>query len=601
MPNVAEMSRMEAEVIVQGIYLRSLGRDPFKNPYDAGAYDYVIGMMYHDLTEASIEEVLTRSAEAFARAEAKVRSLYREVLGRDPGPREPGGPWVDEPARAYVEDFRKNVKTEDVIRAELRNSPEFLDRRHRPAAVAEVLDNVLFEPATGKKSFELGISLFYAMSPDVSRDHFLAVADELADAGVEMARFAQTFTWDNPVGKANVIPYRAGTTYRHNEGIDNGKSVDPVPDEAHFEELGFRLDQLVQRGIRAQYTIFWGGMQPLFTRDSAGRAGRPPGEGGNEVIWSRVEDYLEFISKYFAERPEHVLEIVNETDHGHHLAPLGFEGRVQFLKKCAEILRRHHPKVILTASDGGHQPRIDGRSSQPAEEGAPYFDYHGVTELDYWNVHFPRDTVSVEGIPRWCRGSWHLYPDRDASRRAHRGKGGYGRSDENIFLTTEAEFERWNYRGSTRDWRLYGTMLWVTTMAGVGVTLHTHKGFFCEPGLTRDPIFDVVRAMGETTRDFPWHGAQSFNASWTGSPVKAFDGPFKVFSIASGDRRHVLITALNPKEGSLTLDLPSRFLASVHEITGELRLQKEVGPDDPVLRLPAAIHPTALVVRLAAI
>ncbi len=209
--------------------------------------------------------------------------------------------------------------------------------------------------------------------------------------------------------------------------------------------------------------------------------------------------------------------------------------------------------------------------------------------------------MSVEGIPRWCRGSWHLYQDRDAARSAHPGKGGYGRSDENIFLTTDAEFERWNYRGSTRDWRLYGTMLWVTTIAGVGVTLHTHKGFFCEPGLTRDPIFGVVKALRDVAKDFPWHGASSFNASWTGSPVKAFDGPFKVFSLASGDRKDVLVTALSPKEGTITFDLPSRFSVAVHEMTGELRLQGEVGPDQSTLRLPAAINPTALVLRLTAV
>ena len=91
MPNIAAQSRVEAEVAVQSVYLRVLGRDPFKNPYDAGAYDYVIGLMYHDLTEAAIQEVLAESAEAYARAEARVRALYREVLGRDPGPREPGG------------------------------------------------------------------------------------------------------------------------------------------------------------------------------------------------------------------------------------------------------------------------------------------------------------------------------------------------------------------------------------------------------------------------------------------------------------------------------------------------------------------------------
>jgi hypothetical protein len=138
-------------------------------------------------------------------------------------------------------------------------------------------------------------------------------------------------------------------------------------------------------------------------------------------------------------------------------------------------------------------------------------------------------------------------------------------------------------------------------MAGVGVTLHTHKGFFCEPGLSRDPIFDVVRAFRDATRDFPWHGASSFNASWAGSPVTSFDGPFKVFSIAGNDRKDILVTVLNPKQGKILFNLPSPFSASVREITGELRLTAELGPDQPELRLPNAINPNALVIRLTAL
>src|SRR3990172_7020910 len=145
---------------------------------------------------------------------------------------------------------------------------------------------------------------------------------------------------------------------------------------------------------------------------------------------------------------------------------------------------------------------------------------------------------------------------------------------------------------------MYGTMIWVNTMAGVGTTLHTFKGFFCEPGLTKDPIFRVVRAWNEITKDFPWQGASSFDAGWARSPVKTFSGPFKAFSLVSGENgRDVLVTALNPREGSITLSMDRARTFSVCEITGEVIGSGMLGEGEHALALPPAAHPHALVVR----
>lgn len=574
-------TRPEAEAIVKDAYLRSLGRDPFPPCYDAGAYDYVIDLCKGVIAGQDIEEFLRTSIEAHVRANEIVRGLYREVLGRDPGPPVEGGPWADPAAVAYAYDFQHGRKTEAGIRSELEASDEVKDRRQR-ATRPEILDNVIHDTGTGRKDLELGVSLFYAMSPDVSDSDFAAVVDELAAAGIRQVRLAQTFTWDNPVRKANVIPFRAGNSYLHRtpqgDSVDEGVSVDPMPAPAHLARLSERLNLLAAKGIRAQYTIFWGGMQPLFTRE------------GREVRWDRVEAYLEAIARFFASHPEHTLEIINEANHGHHLARLGQGGRVIFLERCAAHIRNFHSIAVITASDGGRQP---------PNEGDPYFAYHGVRGLDYWNVHFPRDTIESGGIPRWCRGSWHLYQDRDPFRRAHGGRGGYGRSDENIFLQTQEEADRWGYRGATLDWRMYGAMLWVTTMAGAGLTLHTHKGFFCEPGLTSDPIFQVVRAWNTITKDFPWHGASSFNAGWARSPLKSFDGPFKAFALTSGENgRDVLVTILNPREGTIVLDMDRPRDVKIYEITGKPIGGAMLGEGGHALTLPPTAYEHALVMRL---
>jgi len=574
------MNRTEAEAVVREAYLRALGRNPLpQGAYDAGAYDYVIDHMSGLVTAQKVEDELRNSTEAMERADRTVCWLYLEMLGRDPGPKEDGGfPWADEAALDYVADFRLGVKTASQIRAELEASPEGQSRKQTRASRPEVLDNVILDTETGRRDLEQGVSLFYAMSPDTSDEELAEVGNELAAAGIRQVRFAgSTFTWDNAPKKANVIPFREGSTYVHGEGIDRGLGVDPVLDPAHLARLSSRLNFLASRGIRVQYTIFWGGMQPLFTRE------------GRDVLWGRVEPYLEDISRFFAQHPEHTLEIINEADHGHHLARLGEAGREEFLLRCARNIRAFHPNAVITASDGGRVPK---------EEGDPYFAYAEVEELDYWNVHYPRDPILSEGIPRWCRGSFHLYGDRANWRSLH-GKGGYGRSDENIFLTTEEEFQTWSYRGSTRDWEMYGTMIWVNTMAGVATTLHTFKGFFCEPGLTKDPIFRVVRAWNEITKGFPWQGASSYNTGWARSPVKSFVGPFKAFSLVSGENgRDILVTVLNPREGRLTMEMDRPRTARFFEITGEALDRVELQAGETRVALPPAAYERALVMRL---
>lgn len=576
-----DMSRLDAERHVKEAYGRALGRNPFPDSYDAGAYDWVMELMYHGMTWRELEVRLRNEPEAYRRAEDLTRAIYFSLLGRDPGPVVEGGPWRDTAALDYAHDIRLGRKSEEDVRREIMASEEYRERQARRVTRAEVLDNVLLDAGTGRRELELGISLFYACSPDVSDAEFLAVVKELAAAEVRQVRLAgSTYTWDNPLRKANVIPFAKGKVYVHEGGVDDGVGVDPsVMDAVHKELLGERLGVLTAHGIRAQYTILWGGTRALFTADN-----------GSRVLWERLRGYLQQVAVFFSAFPEHTLEIINEADHGHHLARLGEDGRKAFLSRAAKEIRGMHPRAVITASDGGRQPE---------NEGDPYFAYHHVPELDYWNVHFPRDTVLSEGIPRWSRGSWHLYGDRGAFRQAH-GKGGYGRSDENIFLQTREEAERWGYRGATLDWRMYGTMLWVTTAAGVGLTLHTHKGFFCEPGLTRDDVFQVVAGWNQVLEGFPWQGATSFNTGWNESPVTSYQGPFKAFALVSGENgRDVLVVVLNPAEGRLSLNMDRPREARVYEITGGKPLAvTQLPPGNVLLNLPKTAYEHALVIRL---
>ncbi|MHA2337478.1 MAG: DUF4214 domain-containing protein [Candidatus Hodarchaeales archaeon] len=556
-----DMSRQDAEEVVGLSYENILDRNPFTQiPYDAAAYDYVIALMYEKLTLRDLEDSLRNSEECFEKSKATVTEIYNELLGRDPDPA----------AYDYFVDLQLGVKTEEEIREEIKQSEEYKDKVQTKASTVSVIDNVLMDVQVERKEFELGISLFYAMSSDVTRTDYLSVINELATHRIRQVRFAgSTFTWDNPLKKANVIPFKSGNTYIHDEGLDKGKGVDPIPDQKHFEELSWRLNELANKGIRAQYTVFWGGMKPLFTND------------GRSIKWKRVETYLGYVARFFANRRAHTIEVINEADHGHHLARLGQDGRVEFLKRCCQIIRKYYPSAVITASDGGRQP---------TNEGAPYFAYHEVQGLDYWNVHFPRDQIQVEGIPRWCRGSWHLYGDRYAFRKGHK-KGGYGRSDENIFLRTEDEAKKWGYRGATLDWRMYGTMLWVTTMAGCGLTLHTHKGFFCEKNVTTDSIFQIVRGWNHITDGFSWHGASSFNTGWAHSPIKEYRGCFKAFILKG--HNSILVTVLNPNQGILYFD--KGYAGTVYEIDGDL-----IGSFSKTeeLSLPASKYPHALVIRM---
>lgn len=590
------------------IYDEVHGRDALDDPGSIGW----VSVLTDGMPPEEAERLVRVSAEHRKRSERVVRDLYREVLLRDPGPMVPQGNWLtgdsdspsDDAALAYVDDYQLGRKSAAEIREDLKASPEYQDRRNGPAGALEVVNFAMvetFPERPAEHGILPGTSLFYAMSPDVSREIYLRTIDALASVGIRMARFAQTFTWDNPPRVSNVIPFAGGTDYRHKGGIDDGRSVSWKPSADHFQELEWRLDQAAARGIHVQYTIFWGGMQPLFTTGQDGKPGHPPGQGGYSVIWERVREYTQFVGRFFKEHQAHTLEIINECDHPHHLARLGFNGRVEFLTRAAKWIREVYPQAVITASDGGHGPRLDGKNTSPAPEGSPYFDYGEVRDLDYWNVHFPRDTVEVNGFPRWCRGSWHLYQDRGPFRQTHPTKG-YGRSDENIFLTTEEEHQRWSYRGSTRDWRMYAVSWWVTAMAGAGFTVHNFKGFFCRPNLLDDPIFSqAAKAFSTITKDFAWQGSTPFNAGWQDSPVADYRGPFKVFSIVSGQLgRSVLVTVLDAT-GDLVLNLDRAFRLKVYEITGETRAAAVVGPGRINFTLPSMAYGKAAILRLDSI
>jgi len=452
--------------------------------------------------------------------------------------------------------------------------PKDLPTRLGPVRIAH---NVLVDDSTDWRGFGLGISLFYA--PSVPRAEYEDVIDELAGVGIEIARFSgSTFTWGNEEGRPEVNPFLPGEhPFTPDDPEVGGFTNEPNP--AFFDELESRLDYAAEHGIRVQYTLLWGGFQPMFIR-----AGDPPA-----LHRASLRRFVDYAAERLARHPEHTVEIINEADHPYHMAGFGRQGRIDALREIAGWIREAYPDALLSVSDGGREPE---------SEGAPYFDYHEIAELDYWNVHFPRDEVFAEGIPRWARGVWHLYSDRNAFADAHEGRT-YGRNDENMFLQTEADHERWPYRSSTRDWRMYGNMMWVSLAAGVGFTLHTQKGFFCYPGLTSDPIFEVVRAMRAITTDFPWQHARSFNASWVGSPVPSYDGPFKAFSLVAQDGTDVLIHVLNPA-GTLTLELDHEGMHGVcyDSITGTVLSEFDPPAGVSTLRLPDPMYEHAMTIRI---
>jgi len=446
-----------------------------------------------------------------------------------------------------------------------------------------IKDNILVTPKWS--GFGHGISLFFAMSPDVSRSRYITVIDSLASAGVQEVRFAgSTYTWDNPLRMQNVIPFKDGTTYVHRtkgkNSVDEGKEIDPVLDNKHADELAWRLNEAAKRDIVVQYTVFWGGTRAIFTSNN-----------GKDALYNRIRPYIKSVVKVLKETPTSIIEIINECDHGHHMARLGQAGREEFLEKCAKWSRQVWPDAIITASDGGHSTK---------------FMYHEVKGLDYWNVHFPRDTVRVRGIPRWCRGSWHLNEVRHEWRAQH-NKGGHGRSDENIFLMTAAEKKKWNYTGGTTDWKMYSLMTWVTMMAGAGLTMHTFDGFFCKEKLTNSPVFGPFKHLLRITNGFEWHNASSMNATWPGSPIKDWnkrpkekDEIFKAYSLVNVRGDDILVTVLSPGiDNKLRLDLRHALNVYIYDpISGAKIGQAKAPLGESWLALPKAPYPKGLVIRM---
>jgi hypothetical protein len=249
------MTRSQAEELVKTAYLEVLRRDPFQ-PFDSGAYDHVFALM-HGTTPEDTEKTLRESPEAREKAEKVVRRLYFEILARDPGPVRPGEAWADPPARDYVEDYRLGQKSEEDIRAELRSSEEFKSRpTSRPSSLAIIDGAALLERDTGERELPLGISLFYGLSLGISRDRFQTVIDELASAEIRQCRLnMSTFTWDNDVGVPEVIPFKPGIL--HN-GFSNEVS------ETFLDEMEWRLDHAVSKGVRPQVTLLWVGFMPIF-------------------------------------------------------------------------------------------------------------------------------------------------------------------------------------------------------------------------------------------------------------------------------------------------------------------------------------------------
>ncbi len=447
-----------------------------------------------------------------------------------------------------------------------------------------IKDNVLVTP--NWSGFGHGISLFFALSPDVSRSSYTTVLDNLASADIQEVRFAgSTFTWDNPLRMKNVIPFKDGTTYIHRtkgkNSVDEGKGIDPVLDVTYADELAWRLSEAAKRDIVVQYTVFWGGTRAIFTDNN-----------GKIALYNRIRPYIKSVVKVLKESPTTIIEIINECDHGHHMARLGQEGREEFLEKCARWSRQVWPDAIITASDGGHSTK---------------FMYHDVKGLDYWNIHFPRDTLVKKGIPRWCRGSWHLQEVRHEWRAKHNKIGGHGRSDENIFLMTPAERQKWNYTGGTTDYRMYGLMMWVTLMAGAGLTIHSFKGFFCLEGLTKGAIFTIFSHLLRITNGFKWHNASSLNATWLGSPVKDWnrrnkdrDEIFKAYSIVNTRGDDVLVTVLSPGNNNrLKLNLRHDLNVYIYDPISGAKIGETTSPKgESWLPLPKAPYPKGLVIRM---
>jgi hypothetical protein len=483
----------------------------------------------------------------------------------------------------------------------------------QPSRPFVIHDAHLHEPdPPAKDFFPCSISLFYGLAMGISRQRFQNTIDGLAGKVQEARLNMSTFTWGNPLNEPEVIPFLPGNLH---EGYSN--KVNP----AFLDEMEWRVDYMIARGVRPQLTLFWGGFQPMFRI-------------GDDLRENDIRAFERAVMERGKNHPAMKYEWMNECDHGHHMAFLGYQRRKETLKKHISICKEVHPGAEFGASDGGHPPRewytdrkagwivtIDGKQVMvkpgtkeiikdsngdplPVRENkeASYYDYRMIREIDDWKVHFPRDTIEVEGFPRWARGLWHLNGEFFHFREKHPGKG-YGQNDENMFLQTPQDHAEWPYRGSTRDWKMCGLSAYIALTAKAAQTWHTQSGFFCREKAGFEPITERVSvAYQKAIEGFAFRGMASFNTGWQNSPISDYQGPFKAFALVGGDnRRTMLFTVLNPK-GKLVLNLGRPYVAKIMEITGEVVQMRELeagsGIDFPLPNM--SVYPKGAVIRLDA-
>lgn len=571
----------EARQIVHDLYFKVLDREP-----DEEAQGYVDSLIDCSVTPADVEKSLRESDEHRRNSEMLIRNIFTDMLYRDPGPPEPEGEWItggsgspaDNGALGYVDDYQWGRKTEEQIRAEIKESDEYKEKhKFQASRAAVVVNRWLREPQEpARNTLPLSISLFYALALGLDRGYYETVINNLAGK-VSEARFnMSTLGWgkEGEQRAPAVIPWLPG------DMLDGyGNKVNP----AFLDEMEHRLDYAVSRGVRPQLTLFWGGFQALFVKH----------KGMKTFHENAMKDYLRKTCERLKNHPAVNVELMNEINHGAHCHFLGLPGRKEFIQQWGTFIKGILPNHLLSVSDGGNQPNDDGN----------YFYYHSVPVLDHWNVHFPRDEVSVEGFPRWARGVWHLNGEFHAFHQKHPGKG-YGRNDENMFLQTPADHAEWPYRQSTRDWKMYGSQIFVSLCAGAPTTIHNQSGFLLGQSKAQgnrpdfpntEPIFKVAKFYQDVTRDFPWQGMTPYNAGWGGSPVREFDNSFKAFSLVGQQWKSIIVTVLSPK-GSLTMNLKDgKYKFTVYEITGETKKSGKM--ESGKLQLPAMNYKKCAVIR----
>jgi hypothetical protein len=601
------MSREEATQEVTKLYVEILHRD-----IDEGATGYIDSLVSGEMTVDQVEHELRGSAEKRLMCEKAVRDIYVELLGRDPGPLPGETEWRDPGALPYVDDLQWGRKTERQIRDEIKDSEEYKNKpKVLPARAFRVEGTHLFEPTNNRRYMPLSISLFYGLSLGISRQRFVDTVDGLSGKLQEARLSMSTFTWDNDQGEPEVIPFEPGDLHR---GYSNKIS------QEFLYEMDTRLLYMFGKGVRPQVTIFWGGVQPMFRQ-------------GDGVKWNAMKDFMRPLMVMGQRHPAIKWEIINEAGHGHHWAYMGRTKRHNLIRDCARFCREVYPGVHLGVSDGGHGPRewlsekdwvdvveskeygglvlsrkgkvlMDGdRPIRPKENTTgSYFDYHSIRELSDWKVHYPRDQVLSDGIPRWSRGMWHLSGEAHNFAQKHPDMG-YGQNDENIFLQTQEEHNQYPYGGATTDWKMVVSSWYVALCAKSCSTAHTHKGFFCRAGAGEDPAIKLGGpAYQEALKDFEFQGQASLNTGWKDSPIKSFDGPFKAFALVGGaNRRTMIFTVLNPRQGKLRLDLKRVYGVEVREITGEIRKKATVQAGVQDFHLPKMTTEHTAIVRLTAI